>query len=175
MERKVDTLDQTGVVAIRLADYSRESWARFHQVVDRLQIPWSVHLESQSFLLPIEMLQKFQSEFEFEEVTDIYQELEARKEGYRVIRVTPNVAVNIDGEDKLVIGSAMVIKDYANDVFLQCEYGRVRCKVPDFLVLDELTRGAYTTLPAERPLNFFDTIEEAMAFGKTEISKLPPI
>lgn len=122
-----------------------------------------LHFETGSILVRPEDSRSLIAEFNGEDVTAAFEEITARTEGYRVVRVGSKfISEPFKGKGN----KAMVIKNYATGgLTVYNEFGKV-----EGVILAEQEGVAFSGSRFEtvlqEPLVFFDTLEEAVGSGQ---------
>lgn len=156
-ERKQKEEQSQPVVAVHFNNLTKE---QFDELFNHMQqVEHGIHFESGSFLFSPEAAQTIIEEFKGEDITDIYEELTNRTEGFRIVRVGRPYASDELARYK---NKAMIIKDYATGVmFVYNEYGRPEGIIPAESTTVAFSPSRFETV-LERPIVFFDTLEAAI-------------
>ena len=157
MERSADLEGSSSVVAIRLMDCSPETVEQLCQSSVSFQFPLRIHFETESFLVPPEVVDKFPPQLNFEDVTDIYQELISRKSGFRIVLVGRQLTDALKS-------TLVAVKDHSSDSYFICEDSRIRQRVSEKLIGELFASGTYQLAPI-KPLVFYASLDEAIASG----------
>ena len=157
-ERKRKEEQPQPVVAVHFDNLSKE---QFDELFDHMnQVKYGIHFESGSFLFRPEDVQEILGQFGGEDITDIYEELTSRTEGFRIVRVG---APYTSKEFANYRNRAMIIKDYATgSMFVYNESGRPEGIIPAESAAVAFSPSRFETV-ARRPLVFFNTLEAAIA------------
>lgn len=137
-------------------------WGELRQFVGERRSHWQIDIESNSYVFSESEAAEVLEKCDGEDVTDIYQELQARTDGFRIIKVGSGIDDGIKGKTDRATNTLALIEDYSKDEYLICQYGEVRSKVPAKLALDILCSGNMAMVPVQRPLSFHHSLQEAI-------------
>lgn len=122
--------------------------------------PFRNHFESGAFIIRRKDSQSIMRAFDGVDVTDVVEELNTRTKGFRVVRVDARkTGKKLAGKRK----KAKMIKDYESGaIYVYNEDGH---PVGGYLAENEADAFSQSRLKTliERPLVFFDSLEEAVA------------
>jgi len=157
-ERRQKEVRPQSVVAVHFSTLPIEQFDELFDEMD--QVEHGIHFESESFLFKPEDARELIEKFNGEDVTDIYQELTSRTEGFRIVRVGRPYASDELARYK---NKAMIIKHYKTGVmFVYNEYGRSEGTIPAENAAVAFSPSRFETV-LERPLVFFDTLEAVVS------------
>lgn len=148
----------TEVRAIKLGT-KLEDYHELIKILKRRKSPWTIHAETDSFLLDPDTAKVVQKAIETEDVTDTYHNLKQRTSGFQVLRIAGELEVS---PDKKIRGPERVIKDYKNGEYLLVNYRGDHISMNAPMAMDRLCSGAFQQAPSlgKTPI-IFETLDEA--------------
>lgn len=152
------------LVALRLKANTKDDIYAFADHVFDNKIAFSPHFESASYLFRRSNAQTLAQMFEVEDVTDIYNKLTSKTEGFRVVRVGYPKTITLG--DLSYQNKAAIIKDYSSgDLYVFDETGDYQTVIPKIDEPVAYSPSRFQTV-IDEPLQFFDSLAEALESGK---------
>lgn len=148
----------TEIRAIKLGT-RLEDYHKLIKILKRRKAPWTVHAETDSFILDPDTAKIVQKAIETEDVTDTYHELKQRTSGFQVLRIAGELEVS---PGKKIRGPERVIKDYKNEEYLLVNHRGDHISLDVPMAMDRLCSGSFRQAPSigKNPI-IFETLDEA--------------
>lgn len=148
----------TEVRAIKLGT-KVEDYDKLLRILRKRKASWTVHFETDSFLLDPDTATTVQKAIETEDVTDTYRDLKQRTSGFQVLRIVGELEV-APGEK--IRGPERIIRDYASGTYILIDYLGRQHDMNLQTARDRLCSGSFEQAPSvgEKPI-ILETIEEA--------------
>lgn len=144
--------------AIKLGTKPKD-YHKLREILDKRKASWTVHFETNSFLLDPDTAKIVQATIETDDVTDTYRDLKQRTSGFQVLRIQGELEVS---PGKKIRGPERVIKDYAEGKYVLVDYLGRHYYVGMPMAYDRLCSGSYQEAPSvgKTPI-IFETLGEA--------------
>lgn len=136
-----------------------EDYHKLIKILNKRKAPWTVHFETDSFLLDPNTAKVVQKTIETDDVTDTYKDLKQRTNGFQVLRIVGELEIS---PGKNIRGPERVIKDYIKGKYILVDYLGNHHDMDLPMAMDRLCSGSFQQAPSvgKTPI-IFETLDEA--------------
>lgn len=136
-----------------------EDYHKLIEILKKRKAPWTVHFETDAFLLDPDTAKVVQQEIETDDVTDTYQDLKKRKSGFQVLRIAGDLEIS---PGRKIRGPERVIKNYVNGKYFLVDHRGDHHPMTLPMAMDRLCSGSFQQAPSigKTPI-IFKTLDEA--------------